>query len=174
MHATLTFSDVLPLPHGHVPGVSLLISLCITSTSEASPDIVARPTTQPAWPLSSQQQTLFLSVSQHILYCVSVFSSLFFFNFLFKRRAPCRVLLILQANALTINSISIEQRREHCGNEGSYTSALGKLWPTLLLQTTITVLCVLERQYYVVSLITLNKSNLSDQMTELCSFSRII
>lgn len=110
MHATLTFSDVLPLPHGRVPGVSLLIYLCITSTSEASPDTVARPTTQPAWPLSSQQQTLFLSVSQHILYCVSVFSS-FFKLFLFKRRAPCRVLLILQANALTINSISIEQGR---------------------------------------------------------------
>lgn len=144
MHATLTFSDVLPLPHGRVPGVSLLISLCITSTSEASPDTVARPTTQPAWPLSSQQQTLFLSVSQHILYCVSVFSSFLKKN-VFKRRAPCRVLLILQANALTINSISIEQGREHCGNEGSYTSALGKLWPTLLLQTTITVLCVLER-----------------------------
>lgn len=163
MHATFIFSDVLPLPHGLVPGVSLLISLCITSTSEASPDTVARPTTQPAWPLSSQQQTVFICVATYPLLRFSFFLGFFF---LFQRRAPRRVLLILQANALTINSISIEQGREHCGNVGSYTSALGKLW---LLQTTITALCVLERYCYVVSLITLNKSNLSDQMTELCS-----
>jgi len=38
-----------------LPAVPLLTSLC---TSEASHDNMAKPTTQPAWPLPSQQQTL--------------------------------------------------------------------------------------------------------------------
>lgn len=57
MYSTLAFRVVLSLSPGLLPAVSLLTSLCIASTPEASADTVAKPTTQPAWPLSSQQQT---------------------------------------------------------------------------------------------------------------------
>lgn len=100
---------------------SLLASrlLCLSSTPEASPDTAAKPTTQPARPLSSKQHTLSISVwTAYALVCLcSLFGSFI----------QCRVPLMRQANALAISSTSIWEDKTVSWKHGRPESAVGKL-----------------------------------------------
>ena len=100
---------------------SLLASclLCLSSTPETSPDTAAKPTTQPARPLSSKQHTLSISVwTAHALVCLcSLFGSFI----------QCRVPLMRQANALAISSTSIWKDKTVSWKHGQPESAVGKL-----------------------------------------------